>query len=203
METETEILHNPAKTNGSLRITSGEIEKELEKVDYLLELRKKAKLNPSEKLSEPPTLFEIVSQGLSIPFASLGNFSLLIGKAKSRKTFFVYLLIAALLFGKTMMDKFKGLLFPGKNKIILFDTEQAPFHVMQGYHRTLQTAQVRNPENFEVYCLRTFDTKTRLDLIEYILYDTEGLAVVFIVASGTWCLISTHLRKPHSSPISF
>jgi len=78
------------------------------------------------------------------------------------------------------MDKLKGYLVPGKNRILLFDTEQATFQVQKGYHRTLQTAGVTSADNLEVYCLRTHDTKTRLDLVQHIIYNTPNLSVIMI-----------------------
>lgn len=144
------------------------------------ELRISAKVDLKKRLIEPQNALEIYCNGSFAVFATLGNFSLIIGKAKSRKTFFVSMVIAAFIGGKFLMDKLKSSLKTDKNKVLWFDTEQSEFHVQRVYQRSLATAKLCEAENLEVYALRRFDTKTRLAIIEDAIYNTEGAAVVVI-----------------------
>lgn len=60
-------------------------------------LRQKALIDLNKKVNEPPVLLQVQCSGEYHRFATTGNFSLIIGKAKSRKTFFLALLIASLI----------------------------------------------------------------------------------------------------------
>jgi hypothetical protein len=134
----------------------------------------------SKKAVEPQNILEVQCSGKYSVFATLGNFSLVIGKAKSRKTFFISLLIAAFLGGKLLMNKLQAWLEADKNVIVWFDTEQSEYHVQRSYKTALRTAGVDQSNNLKVYALRKFDTVTRLKIIEHLIYSTSGLAVVVI-----------------------
>jgi len=146
----------------------------------LINLCKSAKVDLSAKAAEPQNALEINCKGTTSAFATLGNFSLVIGKAKSRKTFFISLLIAAFIGGQLLMNKLQACLKTGKNKVLWFDTEQSEYHVQRSYTCALATANIKVSDNLSVYALRRFDTKTRESIIEHLIYNTEGLAVVVI-----------------------
>lgn len=144
------------------------------------DLRKSAMVDLKKRIVEPQNALEVFCNGSLSVFATLGNFSLIIGKAKSRKTFFISLLVAALICGRFLMGKLKSSLQVEKRKVLWFDTEQSEFHVQRVYQRSLSIAQITEAEDLEVYALRRFDTKTRLAIIEDAIYETEGLAMVII-----------------------
>lgn len=56
-------------------------------------------------------------------FGSLGNFSLILGKAKSKKTFLATLLATSVY--KDESNPFKAILPKDKNRVIYIDTEQS------------------------------------------------------------------------------
>jgi hypothetical protein len=146
----------------------------------ITELVTLSRLDPAKQVEEPPIAGEIHSNGIASIFATLGNFSLIIGKAKSRKTFFISLLVSAFLVNRLIMDKLQGHLKNGKNRVIVFDTEQATYHAQKVYHRILQTAGLSEAPALDFHCLRTYDTATRLKIIEHVIYNTPGLGVVVI-----------------------
>ena len=62
-----------------------------------------------------------------ITVATVGNFSASVGKPKSRKTFNVSAIVAALLSGKEVLH-YRAKLPDGKTKVLYIDTEQSRVH---------------------------------------------------------------------------
>ena len=113
--------------------------------DYLVDL--------SEEIKEPPPL---ISFG-NIPLFTRGNISCISGKAKSRKTFL------SCLFSAQFLE------IPDNTKIIIFDTEQAKFHVQKHakrIHRLLEWNENQNDDRLRVFRLRELPSKERLNFIK-------------------------------------
>lgn len=133
-----------------------------------------AKIDPNEKIDKPPVCLSLIGENHDGIIGTLGNFSLIIGKAKSKKTFSIALFLSALVANKTVFGKFKGSLPDGKEKVVFFDTEQSRYHVQKFYHRVCQLLEIKNPVNFEAYCLRQFKPSERLEIIdEYIKSESD------------------------------
>jgi hypothetical protein len=105
---------------------------------------------------------------------TLGNISTMIGKAKSRKTFFITLLIVSIIKNKSAFMKSN---LTGR-KIVLFDTEQGKFHVWKICKRIMIMLGIW-PENLKVYGLRPLTTKERMQEIENYI-GLESPELVFI-----------------------
>lgn len=149
-------------------------------IDELLE---KCRITLSDKIEEPPICIEFLNNdGSSVIVGTLGNFLAIIGKAKSRKTFLVSLFVAAFIARRPLMDKIRCVDNKTKNKVLLFDTEQSSFHVQKVLARIVATAEVpkESASDLEVFCLRTFPPKKRLELIRHKITNTPGLALVVI-----------------------
>jgi hypothetical protein len=117
---------------------------------------------------EPAISFNNVSIG------TLGNFSTIIGKAKSRKSF-----LATMFAGATLRGNYEGLQSPLYHKsVIYFDTEQSKYYVQKLGKRIVQIAG--NDDNLQVYGLRTLSPDERLAVIEYVIESTENLGLVII-----------------------
>lgn len=104
---------------------------------------------------------------------SLGNISTIIGKAKSRKTFFVVLLIADIIANRSIQVKANY-----KGKIVLFDTEQGRFHVWKLTKRIEKMIGIY-PDKLKVFGLRPLSTQERITAIENYLYQND-VQLVFI-----------------------
>ncbi|SNV42971.1 Uncharacterised protein [Chryseobacterium taklimakanense] len=111
---------------------------------------------------------------------TLGNFSVLTGKAKSKKTFAIGILTASLFSEKPIMRTFQGCLPTDQNKVIYFDTEQGKWHVQRSLKRICRLAGITDDNRFSVYGLRSEPTDRRLALIEAKIYNTENLGFVVI-----------------------
>jgi hypothetical protein len=111
---------------------------------------------------------------------SLENISTLIGKAKSRKTMLISLLIGSLISENKEDSVFKAIKVK-KKRILVFDTEQSKDQAMVTYERVKQIINRNLIENVSVFSLRSLTPYERLDaitkLIEY-FKDTLLLVVI-------------------------
>lgn len=137
-------------------------------------------IDPKEELQAPPVCLEIVQNEVKATVGTLGNFSLIIGKAKSRKTFFITIALAAAVRNDFVLNRFKGT-FPDKQGTVLFfDTEQGKYHVQKAVKRVLKLSGMPEPKNFTAFGLRKFAPAERLLLIEEAINNTPDLGMVVI-----------------------
>jgi hypothetical protein len=148
--------------------------------DQLRTMLNDAKLNTKVGEIAPQKCLSIVSNHQSTIMGTLGNFSLIIGKPKSRKTFFVSLLVASVFDDKRINEKIEGSLPANQNRILYFDTEQAQFHVQKAINRISRIVNIKETSNLESYCLRRFSPEERLTLIEFAIKNTSNLGLVVI-----------------------
>lgn len=139
---------------------------------------KKLRVNPLEEIKEPPAVISIVdNSGREIPSMSKGDFSLMIGKAKSKKTFLCVLTIASFLGFKN--DRIKG--HPtDKPRLLWFDTEMSPYHISQMLKRVCRLLGEPDPVNLDTYSLRTCTTDERIKMIEYTIKNNPTASLVVI-----------------------
>lgn len=140
------------------------------------ELVNKCLINLSEKMEPPPVAMQIVSEGQPITLFTKGNFSIITGAAKSRKSFLISLLIAATIKGKVQ----ELFICNGSGISIIFDTEQARYKVQQIARRICSLSETCNPSNLQVYSLRTLEPSQRLEFIDYVLATTPNINFVAI-----------------------
>lgn len=141
------------------------------------------------ELSPPQVSIEIQQNNSNYILSTQGNFSLIIGKAKSRKTFFITILLAAALRNNNVLTLFKGSLPVDQKVVLSFDTEQGGYHVQKAARRVLNLAGINTTTNFKAYSLRRFTPAERLAIIEYALYNTPNLG--FVVIDGIRDLITS------------
>src|SRR5688572_8152981 len=110
---------NEMPVNGSYSETT--------KQHSIIDELKKALIDPTIETVESPMIASIGHT----PIATLGNFSCIIGKAKSKKTFLITIIVAAFL--KGAIDFIQAHRSTGKSRIIWFDTEQSRNHVVRAY----------------------------------------------------------------------
>ena len=154
-------------------------------LDRLNEELNKARLDPLEYVKQPPIIFSILEQSATQTVErrvfTLGNFSSITGKAKSKKTYLLSSIAAAIIGQKTIFNKFIGHDI-GKNKVLYFDTEQGRWDALNVVKRILTLAGV-NKDRFVGYALREFEPKTRCELIDLALMQ-HGDEAGFVVIDG-------------------
>jgi hypothetical protein len=135
-------------------------------------------IRADDKYSVPPKIIWVDDSTI----ATLGNFSVSTGKAKSKKTFNVSALVAASLSNGKVLQ-YRAHLPENKRKILYVDTEQSRFHCHVVMKRILRLAGLpddENCENLTFFGLREFTPGVRLSLIEYALHRDKGYGLVII-----------------------
>lgn len=145
-------------------------------INVIQKLINKCKIDLSEILAPPPVTMQIKNGNEQIALFTKGNFSIVTGAAKSRKTFLICMLMAAAIKGV-----FQDLFFSTSLGInLIFDTEQSRYKTQQIAKRICNLSGTNNPDNFIAYSLRTLDPSQRIDLIEKVLESTPNINFVAI-----------------------
>ncbi|MBP0903558.1 AAA family ATPase [Mariniflexile gromovii] len=153
---------------------------------------KKYRVNSSEILKPPEIAWGMISKDKNnfIPLGTLGNFSLIIGKAKSKKSFFIGLITSTILKNnKNLLNHLQSRLPKGKEGVLYFDTEQGKYHVQLVLKRICKQINIKNPKHLKMYGLRSLNPKERLDLIEFAIYKNDDIG--FVVIDGIKDLITS------------
>jgi hypothetical protein len=153
---------------------------EIDQNNHLQKDLESCRINPQEEVDQPPVAIRANSESGPVPSYTLGNFSMVIGKAKSKKTFLIGAVAAAAITGREMINAIQGSLPEGKRKVLYFDTEQSRYHANRTIKRITQLSGIPNPENLTAYGLRRFKPDDRLRLIEQALSIHKDVGLVFI-----------------------
>ncbi|TBN03218.1 mobilization protein [Hyunsoonleella flava] len=145
-------------------------------------LAEKLRIRYSDKFDKPQVAIKQKNfkSGGFTTIATLGNFSVVTGKAKSRKSFYVGIALAAAISDNIILGTFKSNLPKKKREVVYFDTEQGKYHVQKALHRICKQAKIENPENLAVYCLRGLNYKKRHKVIEEVIYTNPNIGLVVI-----------------------
>ncbi len=144
------------------------------------QIRIDAKVDLTAEIDKPPTAIEFHTGEVISSAMTLSNFSMLTGKAKSKKTFLLTSISASAITGTRHLDVIQGGLPDDKRKVIFFDTEQALYHASRMAKRICYQTGISDPDNLEYYTLRKYNPAERTKIIEHIIYNTPGLGIVFI-----------------------
>ncbi len=155
----------------------------------LSEILASIKIDPTAELIPPEVAWEqIANYGDNATIGTLGNISMVYGKAKSRKSFFINMMVATLLTGSEFKG-FKGCLPENKSRVLYFDTEQGTYHVQLAVSRICQQLGNPNPANLTVYALRKFKPAERVALINEAIEKTPNVG--FVVIDGIRDLVTS------------
>lgn len=147
-----------------------------EPVNEIEELVQSCLVDLSKPIAKPPIAMEINNGDRNITLFTKGNFSIVAGKQKSKKSFLTSTFMATAIKGS-----FQNHLFcPTNGMNILFDTEQSEYKTQQIGRRILKLAGKEKADNFLLYTLRTQDPEKRLEIIENVLEKTPNLNYVVI-----------------------
>ena len=183
---------------------SDQSSKDKAKVQKLDDLLKSSLIDVKDELKPPQMAWfmekrsGVKSEKLII--GTLGNFSLIIGKAKSKKSFFINIAISAAISKQPIFNKFGSSLPENQRTILYFDTEQGKYHVQLALKRICKQTNIVEPDNLKVYGLRSLSPKERLDLIEHAINTTPNLG--FVVIDGIKDLVTSINDEEQSTMIS-
>lgn len=123
------------------------------------------KIDTTKNIERAPTILSIKERGASQfvnkRLFTLGNFSCLIGKAKSRKTFLLSLLTAGVIRSD---NKFYSEIPAGKTTILYFDTEQGEYDSLNVIKRI--EYMTGNKDIIKAFMLREYTPSQRCDILE-------------------------------------
>lgn len=151
-------------------------------IQSILKEAERLKIDVKEPLQPPKIAWQLLNLkngGFDI-LGTLGNFSLVIGKAKSRKSFFINIAVSAAVSKDLILDRFKGCLPANQNEVLYFDTEQGKYHVQKALKRICKQIGIEEPSNLYVYHLRSKSPAERLEIIESVIYNKNKIGFVII-----------------------
>ena len=155
------------------------------------------------KVIPPPEIAWEVKDDNSEEFillGTLGNFSMVKGKAKSKKSFFINMAIAAAVGKGLLQNKLRSPLKDDFNQVLYFDTEQSKYHVQKAVKRICTQIGVGIPSNLNTYGLRKSSPSERLKLVEYAIENTPNLG--FVVIDGIRDLVTSINDEAEASNIA-
>lgn len=112
-----------------------------------------------------------------IPSFTLQNFSLITGKAKSRKTFLTVLLVASYL---GYLNNIIHADHERKGTVLFIDTEQSPYHLHRMMKRICELIGEENPGRLQAYGLKTLTPEEKRKFIENKIRTTPEIIMVVI-----------------------
>ncbi|MCX6268234.1 MAG: AAA family ATPase [Bacteroidetes bacterium] len=170
--------------------------------DRIKVLLDKARVSITDEITIPLDCLMIENDDSNIQIGTLGNISMVTGIAKSKKTFLVSSITAALVSGKPVLKFISKL--PTNSKVFYFDTEQGPAQTQKVFKRILEMAGLptdRNPDNLSFFRLRPQNKDERIEMIRHCIYNNcENLKVVII--DGIRDLVSNINDPDESSTVT-
>ncbi|XWN36869.1 MAG: hypothetical protein ROO71_13015 [Balneola sp.] len=156
------------------------------------ELYRKSIIDLYKKPIEPPVCIEFGG----VPIATFGNFSLLTGRAKSKKTFFISLIVKSLI-SENYQDEFIS--SPDIiNEFVLIDTEQSNFDVYNVANRMITNPN--DKKKLKVYSLRTLGFLDRIRLLNDLIENIKPKS--FLLIDGLRDLVSSVNDEEQASAIN-
>ncbi len=139
-----------------------------------VEAIKESRVLLSEHIQSSDIVFGVLNMGEITRVCTRGNISCIIGKAKSRKTFFITLVCASIILGDIAAYLYGKL----TNKIVIFDTEQGRWHVQQVIKRIIKLTGCCE-DKIEIFSLRKYSPSQRWQVIDhYFKTNSPDFAVI-------------------------
>ena len=166
-------------------------ESKAERLEHHKINRLKYKIDVKEVIPKPQIAISLANtktDGFAI-LGTLGNFSVIIGKAKAKKSFFINIAVSTALSKDLILERFKSDLPNDKNEVLYFDTEQGKYHVQKAVKRICAQINQPEPENLHTYFLRSLTPSERLEFIENEIYSNNKIG--FVVIDGIKDLVTS------------
>lgn len=153
-----------------------------ERIEAHRQNRIKYKIDVTETIPPPQIAWSLANtkKGGNEIVGTLGNFSAIIGKAKSRKSFLISIAVSTALSKNLILERFSSDLPPDKNEILYFDTEQGKYHVQLAVKRICTQIKEPEPNNLHTYFLRSLTPSERLEFIENEILSNDKVGFVII-----------------------
>ena len=154
----------------------------VDEIDEMATLLHSLEVDSTIEVDEPDKAITLHFGSEQYIFGSMGNFSLIQGKAKSRKSYFLSALMAAAISKNDVCGHIRGHVSDKTN--IYIDTEQGDWHAAKAKKRIQSMAGLDpriNYGNFKHYKFRgLMSNKERLRLTDYIMKINNNIGLVVI-----------------------
>jgi len=161
------------------------------------EILRRARIDLSKDLIKPPVILKFDDSDIF----SIGDFSCITGKAKSKKTFLVTLLVAS--FMNESSTKITSIKHTGKKRILWFDTEQSRYHAAKAKDRVSRLSNSSNNYELDFLSLREYLPDQRRTLINCMLLDRNPYKdIALVIIDGIRDLISDINNPEQATDIS-
>ena len=165
----------------------------------------KSYIDISIPVARPPVCFKIRDfEGGSIyekRLLTLGNFSAITGKSKSKKSFLTSIFAAAAIKNGEINKKIVADLPPNKRDVLIFDTEQARYDAYVCVERAARLSGMPDSPHLKAYDLREFSYRDRCDIIGYALKKHKD-SVGYVIIDGIADLVSAINDEDEATRIS-
>ena len=162
------------------------VEKKEVTTDEIDEFIKRSFINLDIPVAKPPVIMRIKAyMGTSFGYSrvfTLGNFSAITGKSKSKKTYLATLLLSAAVKNSYFDIVFEASLPKGRNGVLLFDTEQSNYDAYVTAKRVNDLLGYSD-DRFGAFDLREFTPMERCKIIDRALEKMHN-DVSFVVIDG-------------------
>ncbi len=152
-------------------------------IDELKQLLNKSFIDTDIPADKPPVILYIsdtsATQTIHKRLFTLSNFSAIIGKAKSRKTYNMSMFAAAMLKDDNLFNKFYSNLPDDKKQVLYFDTEQGSYDAANNIKRIERLSGI-NKQRLGGFSLREYSPLERCEIIEYALLHFKNVGFVAI-----------------------
>jgi KaiC/GvpD/RAD55 family RecA-like ATPase len=123
----------------------------------------------NKEITKPPIVLSIREFDggaiLEKRLCTLGNFSAITGKSKSKKTILSSIFLASAVKRDLIFGKIRGSKCNKKNQVAYFDTEQSDYDIQNVAHRMIKLIGYK-PDNLNIFSLRKFTPLERCELIQ-------------------------------------
>ena len=169
-----------------------EIDKELKAQSNELESKlKECLIDVNEEIPPPEKAWEVTVESSNdfTVIGTLGNFSLIKGKAKSKKSFLVSMAVSSAIGEGVLQNTLRSPLKVKNQNVLYFDTEQSKYHVQNAVKRISTQIGKAIPKNLDTYTLRKESPSERLKMVQHSIENTPNLG--FVVIDGIRDLITS------------
>jgi hypothetical protein len=137
------------------------------------------RVRPTDIYAPPVRMLAQNIDGKLYTIGTLGNISMIIGKAKAKKSFLINMMITTALNDGVSFEQLQCVAPREKRKVLYIDTEQSKDMVWRAVDRITRQIGVKNV-NLDTLSLRSINPAQRLEVVELAIKQSEDVGLVII-----------------------
>ena len=157
------------------------------------------RIRPTDIYDDPVRMLAQNIDGKLYTIGTLGNISMIIGKAKAKKSFLINMMITTALNDGVSFGQLQCIAPREKRKVLYIDTEQSKDMVWRAVNRITRQIDAKDL-NLETLSLRSLNPAQRLEVVELAIKQSEDVGLVII--DGISDLVSSINDEEQSTNVS-